>query len=90
MITAEQVKEAVLKAGVTEIEDHPCHFCGYMTKFSIVNGIIWYDSGCFCTATRDEMSGEHWETRTWQSIADWINMQDNEEARKMVAGKFGL
>jgi hypothetical protein len=85
MITANQVKEAMIKANITEVDDHKCHFCGYMTKFSRHGEVLLFDPGCNCI---DYKKG--WEVRSWQSIADWINMQDNEEARNKIAGMFGL
>ena len=84
-ITGQQVKDAVLAAGLTSIPHHACSICGCMTTYSISSGHIWYNPTCSCASYRSWL-----QPRTWQDAADWINMQENEMARTEIMQRFGL
>lgn len=90
MVTGEQVKEAALKAGITRIDHHDCGGCGYMTAYLIEDGRLYFDPGCYCSRYGAAMS----EPRSWQSAADWINMQsrsgDHGDVAAKIAAQFGL
>ena len=75
MITWQQVKDAVEKAGIERIDHHDCGICGEMVFYSVYDGQLFFNSACGCSWSPPE-------PRSWQSAADWINMQDR-------VGKYG-
>lgn len=85
-VTGEQVKAAAEKAGLTRIDHHDCGGCGYMTAYLIRDGKLYFDPGCDCS----RLGPAAIEPRTWNSAADWINMQSEQKHRVAVAQKFGL
>lgn len=88
MVTGEQVRDAVAKAGISRVEHHDCGGCGYMTAYLIEDGNLYFDPGCFCGRTVQP------EPRSWDSAADWINMQSRTgqygDVAAKIAAKFGL
>lgn len=87
MVTAEQVKDAVQKAGLTFVENHDCSLCGEPVGYVIRGGEIFYRSGCGCSWAPDRLS-------SWQEAADSINMQERTgqwgDVAAKVAKTFGL
>lgn len=87
MVTGEQVKEAVEKAGITRIDHHDCGCCGQMVFYFVRDGQLYFNSGCGC-------SWSPAAPRTWDSAADWINMQsrsgDYGDVGAKIAAKFGI
>jgi len=90
MVTAEQVKDAVQKAGIDRIDHHDCGGCGYMTAYLVNDGKLYFDPGCDCSRYGPRYPDE----RDWQDAADWINMQKRTgeygDVAARVAAKFGL
>lgn len=84
-VNGEQVKTAVMTAGIVLIEHHSCAICNYMTRYIHVNGDLYFDAGCYCGRTMSDL-----EPRSWDEAARWINMQSNEAARVNIAKRFGI
>jgi hypothetical protein len=84
-VTAEQVRDAALTAGITSVESHPCSFCGVVVGYRIRDGELYFDSGCECCYNPNSL-----QPRDWQNAADWINMQTHDEQARHVATAFGL
>ena len=82
MVTGQQVKEAVKAAGLTWIPHHDCGCCGATVGYTVHGEDLYFAPGCDCSWTPEE-------PRTWDSAADWINMQ-NEEWRAKLMAKFGM
>ena len=82
-VTAEQVEDAVKRAGIIRIDHHACSLCGYMTHYLAKNGFLFFNPGCFCVFRLPVQ-------RTWQDAADLINLQSNEDARIKLIVAFGL
>jgi len=82
-VTAEEVRQAVLDSGVSRIDSHDCSICHSMVGFNISDGRIFWDSNCGCTVHSSEP-----ELRSWDSIAENVNMQTNEENKRRVAKRF--
>ncbi len=83
MVTGEQVRAAVMAAGLTYIPHHDCGCCGEWVAYTVHDGDLYFNPACGCA----------WgpaEPRTWDSAADWINMQTNEAARAQIMAKFGM
>lgn len=89
MVTGEQVKQAAEAAGIKEIDHHDCGGCGYMTKYIIENGQLYFDPGCDCVRRASPP-----EPHSWDSAAEWINMQVRSgkwgDVGAKIAAKFGL
>jgi hypothetical protein len=82
-VTGEQVKAAVAKAGITRIDHHECGICGHMV-FYVVNGDqLFFAPACGC-------SWSPMEPRSWDSAADFINMQSRPDIAAKIAAGFGL
>lgn len=82
MVTGEQVKNAAIAAGLTFIPHHNCGCCGYTVGYMIDGDNLYFAPGCDC----------HWgqvEPRSWDSAAEWINMQDKQWQEK-IAARFGM
>lgn len=85
MISAEQVKAATLAAGLKRIDHHDCGFCGVMVHYTIEDGELLLHTACDCVTYYEPPRHQ-----TWESAAEWINMQNNEDARVRIAAKFGV
>lgn len=85
MITADQVKEAMINNGITAVDHHNCSFCGYMTRYIRDGENLFFDRGCDCGC-----GWENLEPRSYENAADWINMQSNPEAKARLAKSFGI
>lgn len=85
-VTGEDVKSAAKLSGATEIDHHPCSLCGYMTRYLIVKGALYYDSGCRCVPNGPDSISP----RFWDEAAEWINMQTDDELRKNIMSRFGF
>lgn len=83
LVTAEEVRASVKANRIMKIDHHRCSMCEHMVFYSVVDGSLFFNGGCGCG----------WEppvARSWQSAADWINMQSNETHRLYIMGLFGL
>lgn len=82
-VTGEEVREAALAAGITRIEHHNCGLCRAPVFYSIHEGALFFNPGCDCSWSPPE-------PRSWESAAEWINMQSREDAREMIKQRFGF
>lgn len=83
MITGSEVKHAVLAAKITEVLHHECAFCDEWVKYTINNEQLYFEPACGCGWAPPE-------PRSWDSAAEWINMQTNEKVREKIMARFGL
>lgn len=83
-MTANEIETAVNSAGITQIDHHDCGFCGYMTAYMIDNGEVYFDPGCHC------IGNTGWRRSSFQDLADWYNMQSNDEVRARLREAFGM
>jgi hypothetical protein len=72
------VKAAVKDTGRTFWHIHNCSFCGYDCGYVFEGDLVGYDSGCHCTYRRGGI-----EPRSWDSVAECINMQNDEWSQKL-------
>lgn len=87
MVTGQQVQEAVRKAGISRIDHHDCGICGQMVCYVVADDQLFFSPGCGCS----------WgpiERRSWDSAAEYINMQQRSgewgDVGAKVAAGFGL
>lgn len=83
MVTGEQVKIAMIAAGIEIVDHHECSMCGVMVRYERQGENLFFNGGCGC-------SDSGTQPRTWQSAADWINMQSNVLIKAEIAKSFGL
>ncbi len=83
-VTAAQVQAAVQAKGITRIEHHRCSGCHYMTAYAIEGDQVTFDPGCECVGCRPH------ERRGWEDLADWINRQSSESAKRAIARRCGV
>lgn len=83
-VTGDQVKAAVLAAGLQTIDLRSCGLCGTMLFYSVRGDQIFYNPACDCTP----------EPRTWDDPAQTINMQTRSgphgDAGARMALRFGI
>ena len=82
MVTGEQVKTAALAAGLTYVRHHECGGCGSWVGHSIDGENLYFEPGCDCSWSPREPIG-------WDSVADEINMQ-NDEWRDKLMDRWGM
>ena len=85
IVTADQVKAAAVKAGVTLVPHHPCGACEEWVFYLVADGNLYFDPTCGCSSFHADP-----EPRSWRDAADWINMQDNEKVRRDLLRAFGF
>lgn len=86
MTTANEVRDAMIAANITEVDHHDCGGCGYMTKYLRHGENLFFDRGCWCSSYG--VAGP--EPRDWSSAAEWIDMQTKPEWRDKLRQRFGL
>ena len=79
-VTAEQVEQAVKATGYASIRVRDCSICGAPLGYSFQSAIPHWNGACDCGSYYSEP-----QPRSWQSIADSINMQNAEWKPKMAA-----
>lgn len=84
MVTGNEVKTAVLAAGLTRIPHHECGICDVMVGYAVRGEELYFDSGCGCSG------GSNLRHCGWDDAANWINMQTNEKARADLMARFKL
>lgn len=82
-ITADEVKKAMISSGIDRVEHHGCSICGQMTFYFRDGEQLFFNSGCGCSWSEPK-------PRSWDSAADWINMQSNGEVRRKLKERFGF
>jgi len=85
MVTAAEVKKAVLAKGIKTIEHHTCAACDCWVNYFVEGENLFFDSSCDCSS-----SGHGMEPREWQEAADWINMQSNLCVELDLKSRFGI
>ena len=85
IITGQQVKEAVIAAGITYVFYRHCTLCGLPIGYTVCNGLLYFDHSCSCSKHRSAL-----EPESWEEAAHWINLQDTEAARRGIMSRFGL
>lgn len=87
MVTGDQVKEAVKKAGLSWVNHHECCCCGEMVGYVIDGDSISFRSGCGCSWSPDRPI-------SWDEAANHINRQQREgkwgDVAAKVAKSFGV
>lgn len=82
-VTAEEVRESILRNKITDIPVHECGLCGYPCGYRIYGDKVFYDNGCDCV-----WGGE--TERTFNDIAHLINMQTTRIGRLELMELVGL
>ena len=84
MVTDDEVEAAAISAGLTYVPHHECSICAEWVGHSIYarTGNLFFEPACGCSYSPPEQ-------RSWQSVADEINMQ-NDECRVKLMQKWGM
>jgi hypothetical protein len=83
-VTGDQVRDAMVAANILRVDLSTCTFCHCITFYTRQGDQLFFSPHCNCTAEVTPL-----EPRSWQSVADNINMQ-NDEWKVKVAARFGL
>ena len=85
MITGHQLFNSVVNKGIKYIPHHNCSLCNCMVGYVVVDEIdLYFDATCDCVAVSDI------NYKTWDSAAEWVNMQTDETHRKELLKRFGI
>lgn len=84
MVTSEEVKIAVLAAGLKAIDHHDCSICGVMVRYLVEGDWLYFDSNCACCCSSLPSPCE------WDDLSDWINMQSNPFVKGTLMQRMGL
>lgn len=83
-VTAEQVKEAAIAAGVLVVTANQCSVCEQYLYFRVGGEDLYFQSHCDCSDGSDHKV-------PWDDAAAWINDQeDDDETRIALMQKFGF
>ena len=78
-VTAEQIRESVVKNNIDWFPIHDCSICGIWVGyrfFSWRNQEVVFDSTCGCSSWPNLLP------MNWEDVADHINIQSNEDYAK--------
>lgn len=84
-VTPEQVRDAMMAAGIERVESHTCSLCGYPRAYIREGDRLFYDPGCNCGSYPASLV-----PRQWLDAAMWINMQTEERWQVDLRERFGL
>jgi len=80
-VTANEIRDAVAKAGIKRIDHHNCGICGVMVCYEIDPSGPSFHSACGCSWSPPGPN-------RWPDLADWVNMQSDPkwqvEVRRLV------
>jgi len=82
-VTGEDVKQAVLAAGLVSIPLRECSMCGVEISYLVEGGVLFFDSSCGCEQAPPKRV-------KWEALANLINRQTEEKHRLSLMAKFGL
>ena len=83
MVTGEQVRAAVMAAGIAYIPHHQCGCCEAWVGYEVYGGDLYFSPDCGCGYSPSE-------SMPWSDAAEWINMHTNDDARAQIMAKFGM
>lgn len=85
-VTGDEVKAAMIAAGVVRVDRQMCANCNHPLFYSRDGEQLYYNSGC------SQTGGDHGDPHlfSWQDAADWINFTKDPVAKAEIAAKFGF
>jgi hypothetical protein len=84
-VTGEEVKTAMVAAGIERVDHHDCGCCGMMVYYHRENDQLFFNPACDCVWHYSPP-----EPRSWDEAADWINMQSDPKWNADLRARFGL
>lgn len=85
MVTEIEIKEAMIAADITRVNHHECGICGQMTAYLREGENLFFDSNCRCSSYDSEPG-----YRSWESVAQWVNIQREGEFKEQLKASFGI
>lgn len=86
-VTAEQIRESVIKNNVSFLPIHDCSICGVSVGYSFFKYNcpyeVTFDSSCGCASSAPQPS-------RFEEVADHINRQENEEYINEMLTQLGI
>ena len=81
----EEFQKQAAEKGLTKWAIHDCSLCGYPCGYIFHDGQVSYDSGCYCVTYYPNI-----QPRTWDSVVEIYEMQDNPETIKQMDEFWGF
>lgn len=85
MIDQETIKKSVLKNNINLIYVRDCSLCSTPLHFVVEDETLKFDSNCNCVTYTAPL-----EERSWNVLAEWVNMQKNLENKKEILKRLGI
>ena len=84
-VTGLQVKQAMIEKNITKIVLRECSMCGTPLYYLRDGEDLYFNTACDCVSYQPPP-----EPRSWESVAEIINMQTVEKWRNGYMSMFGL
>jgi len=82
-ITAIQLKEAMIEAGISFVPIRPCSICEEIMGFVRRSDMLFIDSSCGCASSQPRRV-------PWLCAEEFVNEQKDNDAIRAAAARFGL
>jgi len=79
----EEFKQKAIENKIRQWVVRDCSICGYQLKYIFYDDKVTFDPGCYCTSGREQ-------TRTWDDISGYYNMQTNKNVIKEMDEFWGF
>lgn len=84
-ITSAMVEQAIKASGETYFQIRECSLCDHPIYYTIINGVPYLSTSCDCVIYTSDL-----KKRSWQDLADIVNMQTDEQWHNHFMELFGL
>jgi hypothetical protein len=81
-VTVQELQESCRAKDIWYVNHHECGCCGEWTRY-LIDAQVLYDSSCGCSSSRPT-------PRSWDEVAEFVNMQSRPEIKKEIALRFGI
>jgi hypothetical protein len=84
-VTVQELQDSCMAKDIWYVDHHDCSICGEWTRYLIDSEInaVYYDSSCGCSSSCPT-------PRSWDEVAEFVNMQSQSEIKKEIALRFGI
>jgi len=85
-ITGDMVLRGMKAAGITRVFHNECRKCHYQCGYVRSGNKVFFDAGCRCDIYTPMIR----RPVEWVEVAEWINIQDVERWRRVIASRCGI
>lgn len=78
-LTDDRLLTSCVENQISRIPHHQCGICREWVEYQIDRDRLYFNSNCGCTSIYNPPA-----PRSWQELADWINMQTDANKRQIA------